>query len=232
MLAVSYLVLQLGGNFGPEKNIYPPPLPTDIPPAPFPLPRLLLGKSPPPLPLFIIKTDPPATSSDASSLSPAPEQKKNKKYPKRPPRQACTSFLRGFQTKVAHFLFCLARIKMPLLVCFGRRGRQKHHQGEADDAQHPCLQHVHWNTAKARGLERVYGRNLWHAKLDVYSTEAFHSGDVRWAFVNQPFLDDVGSLVIFGNKHKIGSWQPLRNTGTPVGCPGSSRSMLYVIALG
>ena len=75
----------LGGNFGPEKNIKPPPpsphghSPSALSP-PTPPPR-----KPPPFPLFLIETDPPAASSDASSFSPAPEQKKNKKYPKRPP---------------------------------------------------------------------------------------------------------------------------------------------------
>ena len=50
-----------------------------------PFPSHASSSETPPLPLFLIKTDPPATSSDASSFSPAPEQKRNKKYPKRPP---------------------------------------------------------------------------------------------------------------------------------------------------
>ena len=55
--------------FQPRKKIFsPPPLPTDIPLAPFPRPRLLLG--PPPFPLFLIKNRPPAT------LSP-PQNRKN-----------------------------------------------------------------------------------------------------------------------------------------------------------
>ena len=66
--------------FRPRKKIFrppPPPSPTDIPPEPFPLPRLLLGTPPPPS-TFYKKPARPATSSDASSLSPAPEQQKIK----------------------------------------------------------------------------------------------------------------------------------------------------------
>ena len=73
------------GISAPKKKYLatPPPLPTDIPPDPFPLLRLLLG-TPPPSALFQ-KTGPSATSLDASSLSPTPEQKKKIKIPKRPP---------------------------------------------------------------------------------------------------------------------------------------------------
>ena len=65
--------LNPGGHFGPEKKYFP----TDIPPEPFPLPCLLL-ETPHPPSIFDQKPDPRATSSDASSLSPAPEQKKIK----------------------------------------------------------------------------------------------------------------------------------------------------------
>ena len=78
---------ELGGHFGPEKKkLPPPPLPTDLPPAPCPLPRLLVGK--PPLRLFFLKTGPPRPPPRTPlPFPPRPRAQKNKKYPQRPPRE-------------------------------------------------------------------------------------------------------------------------------------------------
>ena len=49
----------LGGHFGLETKYLAPPPPTDIPPAPFRLARLLLGTPPPPSLYFFLKPPPP-----------------------------------------------------------------------------------------------------------------------------------------------------------------------------
>ena len=85
LLGCCYLHVLQCWNFGPEKkNLAPPPPPRRHPHGAL-SPSRASSSEPPRLPLFSIKTGPPATSSDASSLSPALEKKKNKKYPKRPP---------------------------------------------------------------------------------------------------------------------------------------------------
>ena len=81
----------LGGHFGPEKKDLASPLPTDIPPAPFPLPRLLLGNPPLPSLYFFLKPAPPPGHLLERLLPfPRPRTEKSKKYPKRLPsfRQA------------------------------------------------------------------------------------------------------------------------------------------------
>ena len=76
----------LGGHFGPEKKYFAlPPVPEEkhSPGAlPSPAPPLRIT---PHLPLFLLKPAPPATPSDASSLSPAQEHEIYKKYSKRTP---------------------------------------------------------------------------------------------------------------------------------------------------
>ena len=68
-------------DFGPgKKYLAPPPLPTDIPPAPF-----LLGTPPPPPSLyFFLKPAAPGHLLERL-LPPRPRTEKNKKYPKRLP---------------------------------------------------------------------------------------------------------------------------------------------------
>ena len=76
----------LGGHFGPEKNIWPPPpkkfpqFAADTFPAPPPP-----GEPPPPSWEFQIKkSTPPTLPAPQTPPSPSPSRK-NKKYPKRPP---------------------------------------------------------------------------------------------------------------------------------------------------
>ena len=56
-----FVVLQLGGHFGPrKKKKYPPPpmVPTNIPPRPSPA-RASSAETPPPYPSIFLKTGPP-----------------------------------------------------------------------------------------------------------------------------------------------------------------------------
>ena len=78
----------LGGRFDPEKNLAPPkkkfhirrrhPPSPSAPPAP--------GNHPPP---GFLNKNPIPPLPGASDPLPLPEQKKNKKYPKRPPSCCC-----------------------------------------------------------------------------------------------------------------------------------------------
>ena len=101
---------KLGGHFGPKKKIFSRPPPSSLqtslrhlspPPSssdtPRPLPSIFSKKHPPP----------PATCSNASFFSPSPNRK-NKKYPKRPPRKASPKTfslsLRGFVVEEGNLL--------------------------------------------------------------------------------------------------------------------------------
>ena len=81
---------KLGGHLGPEEKYLAPPPPPQFPKFSadtLPAPSHPRGRPPPLLGFSMKKTDPPLPVAPDSPF-PSPEQKKNKKYPKRPPSKA------------------------------------------------------------------------------------------------------------------------------------------------
>ena len=95
----------LGGDFGPEKKYLAPPPPKTTPQTPS---QPLASPSspawedpPPPRGIFNKESSPPSPGASDSPF-PCPQSRKNKKYPKRPPRnlkltlgQGCLSLPQG-----------------------------------------------------------------------------------------------------------------------------------------
>ena len=83
--------------FGPEKKYLAPPSPIpNSPQTPQPLPS---WRTPPPCWDFQWKTHPPPPPGASDSPLPPPRAKKNKKYPKRPPRFEFLEIWTFFQCK-------------------------------------------------------------------------------------------------------------------------------------
>ena len=112
LVVQSYIYIYLGGSFGPEKKIFSPPPPNSpqTPSQPLTPPAPTRPGDPPPLLGFSVNNRSSPVLAPRTPLSPPPSRK-NKKYPKRPPRywarilfrkRAVAIYLNNFRGCMAH----------------------------------------------------------------------------------------------------------------------------------